>query len=81
LRGHADGVLEDPIEEKSIAHLRLARELLAVERQEFAPQCATTAAISDAVMRRVPAGARLRGAPAASRVILNPTRPAAINST
>src|SRR2546422_8986894 len=33
LRGHADGVLETPIEAKSIAHLRLARELLAVERR------------------------------------------------
>src|SRR5881409_4303446 len=35
LRGHAEGELEDPIEAKSIAHLRLARELLAAERQEL----------------------------------------------
>src|SRR5207245_2271805 len=32
LRGHADGVLETPIEAKSSAHLRLARQLLAAER-------------------------------------------------
>ncbi|PYO95929.1 MAG: Na+/H+ antiporter [Gemmatimonadetes bacterium] len=52
LRGHADGVLEDPIEAKSIAHLRLARELLAVERQELL-RMRDNGAISDAVMRRV----------------------------
>src|SRR5881296_625187 len=52
LRGHADGVLEDPIEAESIAHLRLARELLAVERQELL-RMRDNGAISDAVMRRV----------------------------
>jgi len=52
LRGHANGVLEDPIEAKSIAHLRLARELLAVERQELL-RMRDNGAISDAVMRRV----------------------------
>ena len=52
LRGHADGALEDPIEAKSIAHLRLARELLAVERQELL-RMRDNGAISDAVMRRV----------------------------
>src|SRR5207302_1526618 len=52
LRGHADGVLETPIEAKSIAHLRLARELLAAERQELL-RMRDNGAISDAVMRRV----------------------------
>ena len=52
LRGHANGVLEDPIEAKSIAHLRLARELLAVERQELL-RMRDNGAISDTVMRRV----------------------------
>src|SRR5204862_61278 len=35
LHGHADGVLDGPIEAKSIAQLRLARELLAVERRQL----------------------------------------------
>src|SRR5207248_2813049 len=35
LHGHADGVLDGPVESKSIAHLRLARELLAAERREL----------------------------------------------
>ena len=52
LRGHADGVLDTPIEAKSIAHLRLAHELLAVERQELL-RMRDNGAISDAVMRRV----------------------------
>ncbi len=52
LRGHADGVLEDPIEAKSVANLRLARELLAAERQELL-RMRDNGAISDAVMRRV----------------------------
>jgi CPA1 family monovalent cation:H+ antiporter len=52
LRGHADGVLEDPIEAKSIANLRLARELLAVERRELV-RMRDNGAISDIVMRRV----------------------------
>src|SRR3989442_6094625 len=45
LRGHADGVLETPIEAKSIAHLRLARELLAVERRGARPPRADRAGI------------------------------------
>src|SRR6266699_2926983 len=52
LRGHADGVLDDPIEAKSVANLRLARELLAAERQELL-RMRDNGAISDAVMRRV----------------------------
>jgi len=52
LHGHADGVVESPIEAKSIAHVRLARELLAVERQELL-RLRDNGAISDAVMRRV----------------------------
>ena len=52
LRGHADGVLDNPIEAKSVANLRLARELLAVERQELL-RMRDNGAISDAVMRRV----------------------------
>src|SRR5205809_3133360 len=50
LRGHADGVLETPIEAKTIAHLRLARELLAAERQEQL-RMRDNGAISDALMR------------------------------
>src|ERR1041384_1897503 len=52
LRGHADGVLDSPIEAKSIAHLRLARELLAAERTELL-RLRDNGAISDEVMRRV----------------------------
>src|SRR3989441_1468674 len=52
LHGHADGVVDSPIEAKSIAHVRLARELLAVERQELL-RLRDNGAISDAVMRRV----------------------------
>jgi CPA1 family monovalent cation:H+ antiporter len=52
LHGHADGVLDSPIEAKSIAHVRLARELLTVERQELL-RLRDNGAISDAVMRRV----------------------------
>src|SRR5437867_932321 len=52
LRGHADGVLDNPIEAKSVANLRLARELLAAERQELL-RMRDNGAISDAVMRRV----------------------------
>src|SRR5438105_7364142 len=35
LHGHAKGVLDGPLEAKSEAHMRLARELLAVERREL----------------------------------------------
>jgi len=52
LRGHADGVLDGRIEAKSIAHLRLARELLAAERRELL-RLRDNGAISDIVMRRV----------------------------
>jgi monovalent cation/hydrogen antiporter len=52
LRGHADGVLDGGVEAKSAAHLRLARELLAVERRELL-RARDEGAISDAVMRRV----------------------------
>jgi len=52
LRSHADGDLETAIEAKSIAHLRLARELLAVERKELL-RLRDSGAISDEVMRRV----------------------------
>ncbi|HVH67531.1 MAG TPA: Na+/H+ antiporter [Gemmatimonadales bacterium] len=52
LRGHADGVLEDRMEAKSRANLRLARELLAAERQELV-RLRDEGAISDAVMRTV----------------------------
>jgi CPA1 family monovalent cation:H+ antiporter len=52
LHGHADGVVDSPIEAKSIAHVRLARELLTVERQELL-RLRDNGAISDAVMRRV----------------------------
>src|SRR5437867_7904079 len=52
LHGHADGVLDTPIEAKSIAQVRLARELLAVERQQLI-RLRDNGAISDAVMRRV----------------------------
>src|SRR2546429_7851987 len=52
LRGHADGVLQTPIEAKSIANLRLARELLAAERREVV-RLRGHRAISDALKRRV----------------------------
>jgi CPA1 family monovalent cation:H+ antiporter len=52
LRGHADGVLEDRVEAKALANVRLARELLAVERRELI-RLRDEGAISDAVMRRV----------------------------
>jgi len=52
LHGHADGVLDGPVESKSIAHLRLARELLAAERRELL-RLRDEGAIGDAVMRRV----------------------------
>ncbi len=52
LHGHADGVLDSPIEAKSIAQVRLARELLAAERQQLL-RLRDNGAISDAVMRRV----------------------------
>src|SRR5205809_4184677 len=50
--GHADGVLDGPIEAKSIAQLRLARELLAVERRQLI-RLRDNGAIGDAVMRRI----------------------------
>jgi len=52
LHGHADGVLDGPIEAKSIAQLRLARELLAVERRQLI-RLRDNGAIGDAVMRRI----------------------------
>ena len=52
LHGHADGVVDGPIEAKSIAQLRLARELLAVERRQLI-RLRDNAAIGDAVMRRI----------------------------
>jgi CPA1 family monovalent cation:H+ antiporter len=52
LHGHADGVLESPIEAKSIAQQRLARELLAVERRELL-RLRDAGAIGDTVMRRI----------------------------
>ena len=52
LRGHADGVLDGKVEAKSAANIRLARELLAVERRELL-RARDEGAISDAVMRRV----------------------------
>jgi len=45
-------VLDGRIEAKSIAHLRLARELLAAERRELL-RLRDNGAISDIVMRRV----------------------------
>ncbi|OLD72822.1 MAG: Na+/H+ antiporter [Chloroflexi bacterium 13_1_20CM_66_33] len=52
LHGHAKGVLDGPLEAKSEAHMRLARELLAVERRELL-RLRDEGAIGDAVMRRV----------------------------
>ena len=52
LRGHADGVLDAPVEIKTRANLRLARELLATERRELL-RLRDEGAISDAVMRRI----------------------------
>src|SRR5437868_6898413 len=52
LRGHADGVVDGPLEAKSEAHLRLARELLAAERRELL-RLRDEGTIGDAVMRRV----------------------------
>jgi len=52
LQGHADGVVDGPIEAKSIAQLRLARELLAVERRQLI-RLRDNGAIGDAVMRRI----------------------------
>lgn len=52
LRGHADGVVDDRVETKSVAHQRLARELLAAERRELL-RVRDEGGISDAVMRRV----------------------------
>jgi CPA1 family monovalent cation:H+ antiporter len=52
LHGHANGVLDGPLEAKSEAHMRLAREMLAVERREVL-RLRDDGAISDAVMRRV----------------------------
>src|SRR5437763_106873 len=52
LRGHADGVMDGPLEAKSEAHLRLARELLAAERRELL-RLRDEGTIGDAVMRRV----------------------------
>src|SRR5438105_2828147 len=52
LHGHADGVVDGPIEAKSIAQLRLARELLAVERRQLI-RLRDNGAIGDAVMRRI----------------------------
>jgi Na+/H+ antiporter len=52
LQGHAHGVVDDRVEAKSVAHVRLARELLAVERRELL-RLRDEGAIGDAVMRRV----------------------------
>ncbi|HZI23049.1 MAG TPA: Na+/H+ antiporter [Gemmatimonadales bacterium] len=52
LRGHANGVVDGAVETKSIANVRLARELLAVERRELL-RLRDHGEISDAVMRRV----------------------------
>jgi monovalent cation/hydrogen antiporter len=52
LRGHATGVLDGHEENISAADRRLARELLAVEREELL-RLRDSGAISDAVMRRV----------------------------
>jgi CPA1 family monovalent cation:H+ antiporter len=52
LQGHANGVVDGPVEAKSVAHTRLARELLAVERRELL-RLRDEGAIGDAVMRRV----------------------------
>jgi Na+/H+ antiporter len=52
LQGHANGVVDGPLEAKSVAHVRLARELLAAERRELL-RLRDEGAIGDAVMRRV----------------------------
>ena len=52
LQGHADGAVDGPIEAKSVAQLRLARELLAVERRQLL-RLRDNGAIGDAVMRRI----------------------------
>lgn len=52
LRDHANGALDGPVEAKSAANLRLARELLVAERRELV-RLRDEGAIGDAVMRRV----------------------------
>ena len=52
LQGHADGVMDGPVEAKSVAQTRLARELLAAERRELL-RLRDEGTIGDAVMRRV----------------------------
>jgi CPA1 family monovalent cation:H+ antiporter len=52
LQGHASGALENPVEIKSAAQQRLAREVLVVERRELL-RLRDDGAISDAVMRRI----------------------------
>jgi CPA1 family monovalent cation:H+ antiporter len=52
LRSHAAGTVDGPLEAKSEAHLRLARELLQAERRELL-RLRDEGTIGDAVMRRV----------------------------
>ncbi len=52
LQGHAEGVMDGPVEAKSVAQTRLARELLAAERRELL-RLRDEGTIGDAVMRRV----------------------------
>src|SRR5207237_1043487 len=52
LQGHADGVMDGPVEAKSAAQTRLAGELLAAERRELL-RLRDEGTIGDAVMRRV----------------------------
>src|SRR2546430_1110419 len=52
LQGHADGVMDGPVEAKSVAQTRLARELLAAERRELL-RLRDEGTIGDGGMRRV----------------------------
>jgi CPA1 family monovalent cation:H+ antiporter len=52
LRSHAAGTVDGPLEAKSEAHMRLARELLAAERRELL-RLRDEGTIGDVVMRRV----------------------------
>jgi CPA1 family monovalent cation:H+ antiporter len=52
LQGHADGMTDAPVEAKSAAQMRLARELLTAERRELL-RLRDEGTIGDAVMRRV----------------------------
>jgi CPA1 family monovalent cation:H+ antiporter len=51
-RGHATGVVDEPVEAKAVALERLTRELLHVERREIL-RLREHGAISDTVMRRI----------------------------